>query len=138
MKKISFVQPIFAPDKLRLNRNLESLESIAKYTDKNNFDVKFHFGGWAKGDYWPTINDLINDKFKDSPFIVKKFDRNYGKAVVVNSLVDGAESEYLLTCDSDMVFQMEEENMWQRLIECANKAKELRTNPFGLVSFNQF
>lgn len=138
MKKVAYVQPIFAPDKLRFERNIASIKSMGEYLRKYPYkDIELHFGGWADDDFWPTFKEFIKEEFKDFTFIIKKFDRNYGKAFVVNKLMKEVETEYVLTADSDILFLEEEKNMFERLVFAAEKVPEVRGKPMGLIALNQ-
>lgn len=138
MSRVAFVQPIFAPDQLRLDRNLASLESIAAYFDAYPYeDMDFHFGGWALDEYWPQIQEVIETRFKDKKHVAKKFNKNFGKALVVNTLMTGVECDYILTVDSDILFLPEHDNMVQRLIECVPATNHFHKKPFGVIGLNQ-
>ena len=142
MNNILYCQPIFAPDLMRLNKNIDSIESINNYIIKNNIkndNIKFIFGGWCLNDeYWNILSTKINDYFNVSAI---RFDKNYGKAYVVNSLVALAETklefEYILTLDSDIMFDINEPNIFERLITCADSCESIRGIPFGLIALNQ-
>ncbi|MFW6130640.1 MAG: hypothetical protein ACOC56_05585 [Atribacterota bacterium] len=138
MKALAYVQPIFAPDKLRFERNISSIQSMSDYLKENPYtDIEFHFGGWAKEEYWNEFIDLISKEFAKYKFVIKKFNKNYGKAKVVNTLTKGIDSTYILTADSDIIFMSDQLNLFERLIEFSDKCKELRGKPFGLVALNQ-
>ena len=83
---ILFIQPIFAPDKPRLQRNLDSIRSFGTYIEKFPYaDLDVGIGGWAKEEYWPVLKKHIQ-KYIGENQSIKKFDKNYGKAKTVNSL----------------------------------------------------
>jgi len=136
MKKILFVQPIFCPDEIRTKRNIDSILSISEYYKKYPYEnIEIVFGGWTiNDDYWNEVSGLIKEQFDVD---CKRFDRNVGKATIVNDLVKGKEYDYLLTMDSDIVFSSYVPNMFKRLISIADKVKDIRNKPFGLVSLNQ-
>ena len=48
-----YIQPIFAPDKMRFERNMASLESFFSYMESNIYDLKYAIGGWVSSeDFW--------------------------------------------------------------------------------------
>ena len=140
--KILYCQPIFAPDLMRLNKNIVSLESISNYLKKNNINIdtfNFIFGGWCiNDDYWDIISAIIIKLFNTVPI---RFDKNYGKAYVVNSLIKTAKSnimfKYILTLDSDILFNINEPNIFERLIYSIGISESTRNIPVGLISLNQ-
>lgn len=139
MSNIAFIQPIFAPDKKRLDRNLDSIKSLANYLKANPYDdINFYFGGWCKDEYWATIKTSIKECMEGKKFSYKRFSKNYGKAVVVNNLHKMIKNEqYILTADSDILFLPEEHNMFERLIECHDKMQKERKSKTGVIALNQ-
>lgn len=138
---ILFIQPIFAPDKPRLRRNLDSIESFGAYLEKYPYpDLDVKIGGWAKEEYWPELKEQIQ-KYIGKTQSIKKFDKNYGKAKTVNSLYEiknkSKKYNYLLTADSDIIFSPDEPHIFDRLVDAAKKLPKLRGKPFGLISLNQ-
>jgi len=137
-KIMAYVQPIFAPDKIRLDRNLDSLHSMSVHLQCHPFDdIEFYFGGWAKDEYWPLISEVVTREFAGRKFILKKFDKNYGKGKVVNTLMKDVDTKYVLTADSDILFLKEEYKMFERLINAAEISPVIRGIPFGMLSLNQ-
>lgn len=145
MTDLYYIQPVFAPDAKRTERNINSIRSFGEYlkqngTDNNNLTVVI--GGWAKTDeLWEQINRACKESFNES-FNPIRFDRNYGKATVVNKLVAMAEQskpsyDYILTADSDILFPIEQRNMFARLIIAAKQSETAKRQPFGLLSLNQ-
>ena len=138
---ILYCQPIFAPNLTLLNKNINSLESFCNYL-KKNIDVhtiNFIFGGWCINDeYWNIISTLIVKLFNSVPI---RFDKNYGKAYVVNSLIKTAQSnimfKYILTLDSDILFDINEPNIFERLIYSVGISECTRDIPVGLIALNQ-
>jgi hypothetical protein len=137
-----YIQPIFAPDKKRFDRNWESLNSFFNYCKKYNYDVKFAIGGWCQDAYWQKFTDLVNDSYFKNKITLLRFEKNYGKAAVVNLLYrkvkeKGVDFKYILTCDSDILFLEDTPHMIDRLEQLARESVIHTKKPFGLVSLNQ-
>jgi hypothetical protein len=123
---------------MRLDRNLDSLYSMSESLhDQPYDDIEFHFGGWANEESWPTITEVITQEFDGKKFIVKKFDKNYGKGRVVNTLTKDIDTNYILTADSDILFIKTEEHMFERLVNAAEISPTIRGKPFGMLALNQ-
>ena len=141
MSRILYVQPIFAPDKKRLERNIDSLKSMSRYIKTNNLSVPVIFGGWCKNEeYLDEIKKICHKGNFPNLVGVMKFERNYGKAVVVNKLVnrcieESVEFDYILTADSDIVFKDDTINLFGRLDEVI-KQTECK-GKFGMISLQQ-
>jgi hypothetical protein len=137
---IVYIQPIFAPDASRLQKNLMSLESMNALMQTHGYKQCI-FGGWAMNDsLWSPIEDYIKSNFPQH--ILLRFDRNYGKAITVNKLHKKANEykipyEYILTADSDIVFKAGTHKFYERLLEFPKKCEEIRKKPFGMVSLQQ-
>lgn len=146
MKTIFVVQPIFAPDKKRLERNLKSLETIFKYVRKydviSEIDIKLLIGGWAiNEEFWDIIDKRVSE-WSLNTIKPKRFDKNYGKAYTLNSLVNvGKQSnpkfDYILSIDSDILFPKDNVQMFERLINAAEKITKIKKKPFGVLGLNQ-
>jgi len=134
-----FIQPIFGPTNEMLDINLKSLSSIAEYFDKYDYDIKCIFGGYVYLDKdWLIIEELIKKLFKNS--IIKRFDKNYGKSYVVNELVrmsNMTDFDNFLTADSDIIFDLTVENMYERLEILSNLIDKKMTKKFGVISLEQ-
>lgn len=144
MSSILFVQPVFLPDEKRLQRNFESVKSLFNYLQTHGNDgvkLSLIFGGWAMTDeLW---NSFIN-KIKEihSAFSAIRFDKNVGKAVIVNTLISKAnektqEYDYIFTADSDILFPITNKHMFKRLILASEKIKNNEQKEFGLLGLNQ-
>lgn len=137
---ILFVQPIFVPDNIRLEQNEKSIVSIGNYIKKYPCEITFVFGGWAyNNNLWESIKNIINENIpKKNLKEIRRFDRNYGKAYVVNSLYkNNTNFNYLLTCDSDIIFSLECPNMFQRLEDIAKQSQQHTGKKFGFISLDQ-
>lgn len=137
-----FIQPIFAPDQKRFERNMTSLTSFFKYCDHFNNDVKFAVGGWCKDEYWEKFVELVNGSYAKNKITLLRFEKNYGKAVIVNALYakvkeSNVDFKYMLTADSDMVFTTETTNLFERLEDVAAKSPAIRNKPFGMCGLQQ-
>lgn len=133
---IIFVQPIFAPNQELLDKNISSIRSI-KNIINTNYDIKFLFGGWTINDeYWDTIVNEINGL--NIIYSIKRFDKNYGKAFVVNDLLlnqlEGY--TYILTCDSDIIFK-DNTNYIERLISVDTVFCKTYNYTLGVIGLNQ-
>jgi len=145
MTNIVFIQPIFAPDEGISERNVNSLQSIKNYIDVNGLDgcnVQVIIGGWARTDaLWQKMVAKCKEVF-GATYEPIRFDKNYGKAIVVNKLYEvarknGVNPDFLFTCDSDILFQPEQKHMFLRLVAAANHLTEVKKIPFGMISLNQ-
>lgn len=113
MTKILVCQPIFCPDQIRFERNVRSLQSLAQYIQQYPYPISFAFGGYSKDEFWEPIAQLIRDSFGVEPI---RFPKNLGKASVVNSLLSNIDTPYILTCDSDICFPLDEPRIFERLV----------------------
>lgn len=145
MPNILYVQPIFVPDQMRLDRNKNSIESFGRYIKSQgtgNIPLVVLMGGWARTDaLWDEIVKCCKENISET-FSPIRFDKNFGKAVVVNNLVKAAQNaqaayDYILTADSDMLFAPEVKMLFIRLLGAANQVTETKKIPFGYISLNQ-
>jgi len=138
---ILFTQPIFCPNDKYFDFNLKSIESFIAYLEKYPCDyITPVFGGYAKKDeYWNKIVNTIRRKFPSATII--KYNRNYGKAFVINNLVEVASKtkdyKYLFTIDSDMCFDLNESNMFDRLVSLSDILINRVDKKLGLLALNQ-
>ena len=136
-----YIQPIFAPDQLRFERNLVSLHSWFDYCDHYGYRVKFAIGGWAREEYWGQLIKLIDSRAADKIVLIR-LERNYGKATTVNVLYNkvlesGVVFKHILTADSDILFPIATPHMIERLEELAGVSEWFMERPFGLCGLNQ-
>lgn len=114
-----------------IGRNLASLTSFFKYLRTYPYPVKCAFGGYSID--WEPIEPAIEDSC-----VLLKLDRNYGKAYTVNKIIEEASKvtnfNYILTADSDIIFDTQCPHMFSRLVGMANF---LNTKPFGMIGLNQ-
>lgn len=145
MSHILFVQPIFAPDERRALANINSLMSFGNYLKRQhlrNIQVSFSLGGWAANDQlWLRVVNTIKNYIAPNVEPVR-FDRNFGKAVVVNNLVQrvlsggGSVIDAILTADSDIVFLPTIDAFFERLVVAALESEKNRSIKWGLVAPN--
>ena len=135
-----FIQNIFVPDKVRFERNMESVKSLAKYLKKYKCeDLPCYFGGWNYDEEnFMYITKFIHDNFKNHYLF--GFDKNYGKAYVVNKMYESAKVnsnfKYIVTVDSDIVFDINQKFIFDRMEYVANVSKHVTGKPFGMLAFN--
>lgn len=141
MSSVAYIQPVFAPDKMRLDRNIDSIRSFGQYIKKFPYpNLHVVMGGYAREEYWAEIVEVIKEHIgPDTP--ITKFEKNYGKATVVNTLHDkhlkNKNIDFILGADSDIVFDTNCPSVIPRLILCAEKMTEKKGCPFGMVALNQ-
>lgn len=134
---VKYIQPIFAPNDEMLRRNLLSLNSFFDYYDAQEYSFECVFGGYASSDVlWAEIESYIHARCKK--YKIFRFDKNYGKAYIVNELAlnNIGDSEYFLTADSDIIFKSSEIDLIGRLIEAFEYARSKSLNP-ALISLFQ-
>ena len=141
---ILYIQPIFAADDILFKKNVDSIKSFGKYIQKYPFDVKCIFGGWAYNDeMWSNISEVIKKEIPNEMLIeVVRYDKNYGKAYIVNGLyekVSSLEFNFFLTADSDIVFDSEVAFLFERLEDAAMALASENGNvkPFGYIGLQQ-
>lgn len=138
---VIFVQPLFAPDHIRMLRNLASLRSIVDQLGGTIPSESFIFGGWAASDaLWGQLQHLIEGSLPGAT--VHRYDENRGKAWVVNELIThalkaGKSFDYILTADSDMKFPNGQPAVMKRLLRAAHKLQKNSNKPLGLLALSQ-
>ena len=133
-----YIQPLFAPDMRRFKLNMDSLISMSEYCKKYNYNLPVLFGGWVADEFWNEMVSFIKSNF---PNIVglSRFERNYGKAIVVNKLYEFVKEKklnfkYILHADSDIIFPLETPEMIERLEYAAEQSISFTKKPFGLIA----
>lgn len=147
IKNILVIQPIFAPSKEQAYRNINSIYAMGEYLKEHGTDgitINVIYGGWAMNDeLWEMVVkagvDSFGEAFKNS---VKRFDKNYGKASVVNYLYKNSIQtnpgvQAIFTMDSDIIVPKNLEHMFTRLSIAAEKSVELKKRPWGLIGLQQ-
>lgn len=135
---ILYVQNIFVPTKDMFDKNYNSIISLISYLKQYPLidnKLNFAFGGWCRNEkYFQDIRQLIKDNFKQT--IVHTFDKNYGKAHIVNKLVNRHQNKYkyMITCDSDMVFDLECVDFFNRMVELAKNIESETNRPLGILA----
>src|ERR1035437_6462196 len=132
----AYVQPVFCPSEEMYERNSKSIISFYDYYDKMGYDFQCVFGGYCSTDeLWNRSESLILTRSKNLAKVIR-FDKNYGKAYIVNKLTtELINVDYFLTADSDILFKINEPNIMNRLIEAFDYAKSLRLNPSLVALF---
>lgn len=139
---ILYIQPIFIPDQLRFKQNKISILSFIDYIKKNPYDVKVQFGGWAYNDeWWNEILSIIKDNMPEKYLLEPiRFEKNYGKAYIVNRLFNVNKLlsfKYFLTADSDIIFNSDIINIFERLFDVGEKSQQVTNKLFGYISLEQ-
>ena len=141
MDGVVYIQPFFAPDRQRFERNKASLESLARYLAAYPHTVRVVLGGWGREPYIGELERIATERFPDA--VIRRFDRNYGKAHVVNTLYDTVvkgrlpEARHLLLADSDMVFTTDVPNLFPRLLDAGERLTAHVRKPLGMMGLNQ-
>ena len=135
-----YITTLFAPTRTKLDENIRSLKSFADYINHYNYNVTIIVGGWIITDeLWNITEKYINEIFKYK--IIVRFDKNYGKAYVINNLVKKYlmqfKTDYFLTADSDIIFPLSTEYLFDRLYEIPNQSEKHFNKKFGMVALNQ-
>lgn len=141
MHHILYIQPIFAPTDEKYQQNLRSIQSFAEYSKKYQTDdirLTVLFGGWAYCDeLWNRLATTIFELFSVDAV---RFDKNYGKAYVVNALSKlkhDTDYDMLLTADSDIVFDTIEKYMFERLYYARDVIEQHKKLKCGILALNQ-
>jgi hypothetical protein len=135
--KILYAQPIFLPNNEIFEKNIQSVRSFSNVINNTNVHIDIELGGWSINDeYWNQFVNKVNS-FGLRNLSITRFDKNYGKAYVVNKLTQNIKDyDYLLTADSDIIFK-DIEDFIERIINVVDKSKELTGKPFGVMGLNQ-
>lgn len=134
--KILYIQTIWVPTEELCQKNLNSLISLVEYMKAYpNIDIEFLFCGWInKNEYFNIITMFIHENFKTYKFDIKPYDRNFGKAYIVNDAVVNKEFNYLFIQDSDMQLDIDCIDMFSKLIDCIPEINKATKKPFGFVA----
>ena len=135
-KKVVIVHNIFCPNDIFLESNVKSITSMINYVNKyknTDIDIDLYFTGWCKNEsYW----NIIKSKIGNNALI--KLDKNYGKAYTVNNVIFNVkEYDYIFTLDSDIILDINQPNIFERLLICSLELKRLTNGNFGLITLNQ-
>jgi hypothetical protein len=136
-----YLQTIFAPNNNQLNRNIASIKSLDAYLKKYPYPVILICGGWCESEeYWDKIITCLNEttSFKSHYF---KFNENKGKSFTINFLFDNflksSSEKYFLTADSDICFDLNVYNFFERLEEAPKHIERITNKSFGMIALNQ-
>lgn len=133
--KFLFVQPIFVPSEIMFRKNYNSVMSMIEYFNTYRYsNIEFLFGGWNfKETYFEQMKIVLRN------FYIKEYDKNYGKAYIINDLISNYDKDYdyIFTLDSDIILDINCPNMFSRFesfIEILNKK---RNKPLGILALKQ-
>lgn len=118
--------------------NKKSILSFIEYTKEYDFNIQVILGGYCADEkYWIGLEKIIPENF-----IIHRFDENFGKAYVVNNLYSmyaDKSIKYLLTCDSDIIFDLNQKNLFSRLISTADLFEKNHKKPLMMsLNLNEF
>lgn len=142
MSDILFAQPIFSPNEALFNKNIASIESLGNYLRAFPSNMVVAFAGYVKTDeYWHKISSTIKRYFGPTCIFLDRLDKNSGKALTVNAIVEESLKkrtfDYILTADSDIVFDIKCPMIMPRLLGIANRLEEIKKKPIGVIALNQ-
>ncbi len=158
--------PIFCPSENMYQRNLRSVISFVEYvklnphllTGEKGFILDIFYGGFSAKQIWfdtikayikNNLEELVDGNGKSNNFVkVFQYDKNYGKAKVVNDLfaeylIDKKDTQFVFTMDSDMVMLKDQIHFFDRLFLAAKCLEEIhlkqtgQKKSFGMVALNQ-
>lgn len=141
-REIVFVQTLFAPTDAQFQRNLRSIRSLGSYISRFGCtSSEFHFAGWGDDDLIRKLEEEISLIFAEKNFQIHLFDRNYGKAHVVNEvtkkLSNKNDDSLLFLCDSDIIFDQDCEYIFDRIVDVVTLIDGLFGKTFGLLALDQ-
>jgi hypothetical protein len=142
MVKTLLIQPIFAPDEARYQRNLASARSLIERASSDTEAFACLFGGWGRPDLIAQLSDFIAHNVPNQLAPPRLFESNIGKAAVTNALYrdhvqSRADIEHLWLIDSDMLLQEPADVQAALLVELANAFGDAQGRPAGLLSLAQ-
>lgn len=135
--KILYIQPIFLPNDEIFDKNIQSIKSFSNVLNNTKVHIDIELGGWSMTDeYWNSFMEKVNT-FGFSNINITRFDKNYGKAYVVNKLTTNINDyDYLLTADSDIIFK-DSKKFIERILRIVDKSESITGKPFGVMGINQ-
>lgn len=139
---IFIAHSIFAPTRGQADRNLRSIRSISEYFRSYPIcGLTICFGGWGKEEFVQEIASSIRELFAGNLHESVAFDRNYGKAYVMNQIVDNmtrdASDGFVFLLDADIILEVICPNILERLIYIASESEKYTHKPFGLIATSQ-
>jgi len=144
-KKFAFFYPVFIPDEIRKEEVFKSFKSWADNVNKHEVDIIL--GGWAASDeFWDEFETFVVST--GISFHIKRFDKNYGKAHIINNLTteyleQNPNCKYFLSCDSDIILPDEEAkkinniSIFQRMENAADDLEITYNKPFAYFALDQ-
>lgn len=141
MKETLLVQTVFCPTRSMLEIQLNSMRALHGYMRQYPLQADIYFAGFVDNEYYDELVANIKELFHAEKSVFIRFNRNYGKAYVVNEAVKKAlqrnnNYKYLLTYDSDICLENNQPDLLPRLIELSEKASRSFNKPFGLIACN--
>lgn len=137
MFKILYIQTIWVPSKELYEKNLNSLISLIEYFTKYpNPNIEFVFCGWTyKQEYFSEICKYISSNLTNK-YTIFGYDHNYGKAYCVNTSLKSIDltHEYIVISDSDMLLDINCDNMFDKLINLSLESVNILSKPFGYIA----
>lgn len=137
MSKILYIQTIWVPSEELYKKNIESLKSLVQYLGVYpNSDIEFIFCGWSYvPEYFSKICEYIASNITNK-YTIFGYDHNYGKAYCVNTSLKSIDlnHEYIVISDSDMLLDINCDNMFSKLAFMANEAPALTGKLFGYIA----
>jgi len=140
-RKVLYVQNLFCPNQKHFEVNYKSLTSLIEYLNFYDHPIDLVVGGYVPHDeHFEKIKKLLNDN--ERVFLshnIERFDKNYGKAYIVNDLVNRycKDHKFFLTCDSDMQFTIESDDIFNRLIKLYFNSELFLKRNFGMCALQQ-
>jgi len=143
MKTIGLVQPIFSPNAAQAERNLKSIRSLAAHLATfPTSGLSLTFGGWGVEPFLNETEREIRSLFGTFGPTIVLFERNFGKAFVVNSLVSdisrkGQLPDLLFLIDSDIIFSAAQPRIFDRIRSLCSAFVSRAGKPFGIMALDQ-
>lgn len=140
--KILCVFPVFMPNEYFYQRGMDSIKSFVEYVNScppQNLDIIY--GGWFQEDsYFEVVKEYLKTNLPSAKLF--RFDKNYGKAFFVNSMIsdyhiDNKDTMFCFSCDNDIKFIPTEKFFFGRLVLAAQNLEQQHKAPVGLIALNQ-
>ena len=139
---IVFLQQTFFPGGDMSDLSIASIKSFYDYITKYypTTPVRFVLGGWAaNSEEWDKLTGVAFRKPENCKLYLKRFDHNFGKAYIVNNLFGEQNffiEDFFLTADSDIRFDLNVPNIFDRLTEGTERLAGILKAPCGVLAAN--
>jgi hypothetical protein len=137
-ENILVIMPVFCPNDELFEVNKRSIVSFLNYVKDTCYqNIQIICCGYAAKDkFW---QELVNITFPYKEVTMERLDNNFGKAFIVNQCFKKYHSrqKYLLTMDSDILWDSGEYDILRRLVSIPKYTDEITKWPFGMASLNQ-